>query len=296
MHGEFCNGDSRGRELSIGKDEATAEHRTAPAHSGMLLRLPIMDVKISTGSRDDFMAELLHLSDHAMSSAYVCFVNVHMVVEAHRNDEFCAIVNNADVACPDGAPVAKSIGWFFGLKQQHMAGPDTLPMLVEAAGRYRKRIFLLGSTEDVLESFVEQAAIRFPNAVICGYESPPFRALTQEEDEALIQKINDSHADMIFVALGCPKQEKWMAAHKGKVKGCMFGLGYAIPVFAGMASRAPRWMIDHGLEWSFRLFSDPKRLFKRYVDTNSVFVRRVLIKWLASRWERVFLPGRRGVL
>ena len=87
-----------------------------------------------------------------------------------------------------------------------------------------------------------------------------------------------------------------MAAHRGRVNGCMFGLGYAIPVFAGIASRAPRWMIDHGLEWSFRLFSDPKRLFKRYVDTNSIFVRRVLIKWLASRWERVFLPSGRTAL
>jgi len=260
------------------------------------MRLPIMDVKITTGRREELLDELLRLSDHRHHSAYVCFVNVHMVVEAHRNDEFCAIVNNADVACPDGAPVARSIGWFYGLNQQHMAGPDTLPLLVEAAGRQRKRIFLLGSTEDVLESFVEQAAIRFPDTVICGYESPPFRALTPEEDEALIKKINDAHADMIFVALGCPKQEKWMAAHKGKVNGCMFGLGYAIPVFAGMASRAPRWMIDHGLEWSFRLFSDPKRLFKRYVDTNSVFVRRVLIKWLASRWERVFLPARKNII
>lgn len=278
------------------EDVSVMHASRGPGAASLLLHLQIMDVKISTGLREEFMAELLRLSDHRSHSAYVCFVNVHMVVEAHRNDEFRTIVNSADVACPDGAPVAKSIGWFYGLKQPHMAGPDTLPMLMEAAGYHRKRIFLLGSTNDVLENFVEQAAIRFPDTVICGYESPPFRVLTPEEDEALITKINDSQADMIFVALGCPKQEKWMAAHKGKVNGCMFGLGYAIPVFAGMASRAPRWMIDHGLEWSFRLFSDPRRLFKRYVDTNSVFMRRIVIKWLANRWERLFLPGRRGVL
>jgi len=261
-----------------------------------LLRLPVMDVRITTGSCQDILDELVRLSDHRKSSAYVCFVNVHMMVEAHKNLEFRTIVNNADVCCPDGVPVAKSVGWFYAMRQPHMAGPDTLPKLVAKAGELHKRIFLLGSTEDVLEQFVERTALEYPEAVICGYESPPFRELTEEEDTALVRKINDSGADMIFVALGCPKQEKWMAAHRGRVNGCMFGLGYAIPVFAGMASRAPRWMIDHGLEWSFRLFSDPKRLFKRYVDTNSIFVRRVLIKWVASRWERVFLPAGRKAL
>lgn len=249
-----------------------------------------MDVAISTGSKDEILAEMLRLSNRRLHSAYVCFVNVHMLVEANRNDEFRTIVNNADITCPDGRPVAQSIGWFYAMRQSQMAGPDTLPKLLAEAGRRRKRIFLLGSTVDVLERFVEKAALQHPDAVICGYDSPPFRPLTQEEDDALVAKINDSGADMVFVALGCPKQERWMAAHRGRVRGCMYGLGYAIPVFAGMESRAPRWMIDLGLEWSFRLLSDPRRLFSRYVETNSIFMRRIVIKWLVTRWERAFLP------
>jgi N-acetylglucosaminyldiphosphoundecaprenol N-acetyl-beta-D-mannosaminyltransferase len=256
----------------------------------VLLRLSVMDVGISTGTKEALLREMVRLSDHTSQSAYVCFVNVHMIVEANQDQEFRTIVNNADVTCPDGRPVAKSIEWFYAIKQPQMAGPDTLPLLLIEAGKLRKRIFVLGSTEDVLERFVEVAALKFPDTVICGYDSPPFRALTQEEDEALIRKINDSGADMIFVALGCPKQERWMASHRGKVQGCMFGLGYAIPVFAGVAHRAPRWMIDIGLEWSFRLFSNPRRLLRRYVETNSIFMRRIVIKWVISRWERLFLP------
>lgn len=272
------------------------KYRKAINDGCSLLRLPVMDVQITTGTKVEILDELLRLSDRKTQSAYVCFVNVHMVVEAYKNPEFQAVVNNADVACPDGKPIAMSIGWFYAMRQPHMAGPDTLPVLLDAAGRLRKRIFVLGSTEDVVESFIEQAALRFPNAVISGYECPPFREATPEEDESLIRKINDSGADMVFVALGCPKQEKWMAAHRGRVMGCMFGLGYAIPVFAGTASRAPRWMIDLGMEWVFRLASDPRRLFKRYVETNSIFVRRALVRWVAARWREARQNWRRGSL
>lgn len=258
-----------------------------------LVRLPVLDVSISTGTREEIVEELVRLSDHH-GSAYVCFVNVHMLIEANRNEIFRTIVNNADVNCPDGLPVARSVGWFYALRQAQVAGPDTLPLLLDAAARTRKRIFILGSTDDVVERFIERAALDLPEAVICGYECPPFRALTEAEDEVLVAKINDAQADMIFVALGCPKQEMWMASHKGRVYGCMFGLGYAIPVYAGMEHRAPRWMIEHGLEWFFRLTSDPRRLFKRYVETNSVFVRRVLIGWVRMQFGKL-LPHRSGL-
>lgn len=195
-----------------------------------------------------------------------------MLVEANQNESFYQIISNADVNCPDGYPVAWSIRCFHRFQQKRTAGPDMLPRLMDIAGKEGKRIFLLGTTEDIIHHFIKEARKKHPNTIICGYDCPPFRQATQDEDIALIQKINDSKADMIFVALGCPKQERWMAAHKGKVHGCMFGLGYAIPVYAMSAKRAPHWMSEHGLEWFFRLISNPRRLFKRYIKTNTTFV------------------------
>ncbi len=254
-----------------------------------LLRLLVLDVYVSTGEKEDFLRELVRLSDHRSQSAYVCFVNVHMLVEANRDSKFREIVNQADICCPDGLPVAISVGWFYAIRQAQIAGPDTLPRLMEMAGKLRRRIFILGSTDAVVERFRERAAIEHPDVVICGHFCPPFRTLLAEEDDLIVEQINRSRADMIFVALGCPKQEKWMASHRGRVNGCMFGLGYAIPVYAGVESRAPRWMIEHGLEWFFRLSSDPKRLFKRYVETNSVFIRGMVLRWFFIRLEKVYL-------
>lgn len=248
-------------------------------------KLPVLDVGISTGSRGEFFCEFDRLSNHH-KSAYVCFVNVHMLMEAQQNHEFRGIVNAADVACPDGLPVAQSVAWIYALRQSQIAGPDTLPDLMNLAHLSGKRIFVLGSTPDVLAAFQKRAEADYGPELVVGTASPPFRTLSPEEDQALVDRINATKADMIFVALGCPKQEKWMHAHRGKVHGCMYGLGYAIPVYAGIESRAPRWMIERGLEWAFRLSSNPRRLLKRYVRTNSAFLLQLV---RAKFWHRVEL-------
>lgn len=250
--------------------------------SESLMRLPILGVGINAGSSALFLDQMEKLSDRH-NSAYVCFVNVHMVMEAQRDAAFNEVVNNSDMNCPDGLPIAKSIGWFYAIRQRQVAGPDTLPLLMQAAQRTGKRIFILGSTQNVLDAFEARAADQFGPDLICGTYSPPFRKLTEEEDNELVERINSTGADMIFVALGCPKQENWMSQHRGRVNGCMFGLGYAIPVYAGIASRAPRWMIERGLEWLFRLSSDPRRLFSRYTKTNSAFLLSILREWSVHR-------------
>jgi len=234
------------------------------------------------------MDDLAELADRG-KSAYACFVNVHMLVEASRNPDFLEVVNASDINCPDGLPVARSVGWFHGLRQQQIAGPDTLPQLMRIAKDTGKRVFVLGGTDAVLESFERRASEEYGQGVVVGTYSPPFRNLTTEEDDDLVRRINDTEADMIFVALGCPKQERWMHAHKGRVNGLMLGLGYAIPVYAGVESRAPRWMIERGLEWVFRLSTDPRRLFKRYLQTNSAFL---LYLFRSRPWRRIRLdPG-----
>lgn len=247
-----------------------------------LLRLSVMNVHINAGSQLTFINEMVNLSDHRSQHSYVCFMNVHMLVEANRNKEFLEIINGANMVCPDGLPIAKSIGWFYAIKQEQIAGPDTLPNLLKAASNLNKRVFILGSTENVIKKFHLRMTREYPGATLAGFKCPPFRILTEEEDELLVENINSSNADMIFVALGCPKQEKWMASHRDRVNGCMFGLGYAIPVFAGVENRAPRWMIDHGLEWLFRLSSDPRRLFIRYISTNLIFFK----LFTKSRWKK----------
>jgi len=272
----------------------TFDHRdsheplTRPA-TPSLTRLPILGVGINYGSRAAILDELLRLSDHH-TSAYACFVNVHMVMEANRHPDFFAMINGSDFNCPDGLPIAKGVGWFHAINQPQIAGPDTLPHLLELAHLTGKRIFVLGSTEKVLEAFTRKAQSEYGDDLIAGTLSPPFRPLTPEEDEAIVQQINETKADMIFVALGCPKQEKWMHTHRGRVHGCMFGLGYAIPVYAGIESRAPRWMIEWGLEWVFRLSSDPRRLFKRYVQTNSSFLYHIV---RAKFWHKIDLDNDR---
>lgn len=250
-----------------------------------LVRMKVLGIEVHSGSVASMLEAMEELSDRG-GSAYVNFVNVHMVMEARRDPAFAEVVNGADLNCPDGLPIAKSIGWFYAVRQRQVAGPDTLPLLLLLAQRTNKKVFVLGSTSEVLKSFELRAIDQFGPDLLCGTYSPPFRNLTPEEDQELVDRINASKADMIFVALGCPKQEKWMAAHKGRVNGCMFGLGYAIPVYAGRASRAPRWMVERGLEWLFRLSSDPRRLFMRYAKTNSAFLISVLRELSQRRTRR----------
>jgi len=123
----------------------------------------------------------------------------------------------------------------------------------------------------MLEKSEEYINVTYPT-LRCGYYSPPFRPLTVKEEEAHVERINAFGAHLVFVALGCPKQEKWMARMKGRVRACMVGIGGALPVMIGMQGRAPVWMQKASLEWLYRLMQEPKRLFKRYAYTNTKFI------------------------
>jgi len=205
-------------------------------------------------------------------SAYVCFANVHMTIEAYDDPKFAEVVNGADLVCADGMPLAKAVKLLYGQKIDRVAGMDMFPDLVQAAHEEKLSIFLFGTTEYILQKIVEKINSEFPDAKIVGAVSPPFRTLSKEEEEGYIQQINDSGANMVFVALGCPKQEKWMAEHSKKINAVLLGVGGAFPVFVNEQRRAPKWMRKISLEWVYRLIQDPKRLFKRYLYTNSKFL------------------------
>lgn len=230
----------------------------------------IIKTLISTAKYDEFIHEILELSKNTVSS-YVCVSNVHMTIEAYQSKSFCDIVNCADIATPDGMPLAKAMKLLYGINQDRVAGMDLMPDLMKISEEKNLSIFLYGSTDDTLAQIVSKAKVEFPNLELNVY-SPPFRTMTDAEKENIVTMINQKNPDFVFVALGCPKQEKWMAEHKNKINSCMIGLGGALEVYAGVKDRAPQWMQDYSLEWIYRLVQDPRRLWKRYLVTNTLFV------------------------
>lgn len=204
-------------------------------------------------------------------SRYVCICNVHSVVIVSQDAEFRRVVNEADMATPDGAPVAWMLRRLGFAGQERINGPDLMWKYLGAA-TCAEPIFFYGGTDATLATLHDRLSIAFPSLKIAGMISPPFRQLSTAEDAAMVTRINASGAGIVFIGLGCPKQEKWMASHRGRIHAVMVGVGAAFDYHAGTVPRAPRWMQQNGLEWLYRLCSEPRRLWKRYLITNTLFV------------------------
>jgi len=205
-------------------------------------------------------------------SRYVCVANVHMCMETFDAAEFNSVVSNADLVVPDGRPLVWALSALGAKKAEHVRGSDLLLHLCKQAEQEQLPIGLYGGTPESLIDFQIFLTTIFPRLTIAFAASPPFRDLTMEEQERYVQEIEASGARILFVGIGCPKQERWMAAHKGKVPCVMIGVGAAFDFFSGRKKHAPRWMQHAGLEWLFRLASDPRRLWKRYLKHNPRFV------------------------
>lgn len=205
-------------------------------------------------------------------SRVVCICNVHSVVTAKRNIEFRRVLAGADMATPDGVPIAWMLRRLGYSHQQRINGPDLLWRYCSMAELRLESIFLYGSTEATLELLKLRLLAAFPKLIVAGAISPPFRPLTPAEDIEIVEHINASGAGVVFVGLGCPKQEIWMAAHLGRIHAVMVGVGAAFDYHAGVIKRAPQWMQNGGLEWLHRLASEPRRLWRRYLVTNTLFV------------------------
>jgi N-acetylglucosaminyldiphosphoundecaprenol N-acetyl-beta-D-mannosaminyltransferase len=205
-------------------------------------------------------------------SRVVCICNAHSVVTAKQDQEFNQVLKHADMSTPDGAPVAWMIKKVSGQPQARINGPDLMLKYCEHAEKIGQSIYLYGGQESTLNILVDVLKSKYPNLKIAGYLSPPFRKLNAEEKDKIVQDINASGAHTVWVGLGCPKQEKWMHEHKGKINAVMVGVGAAFDYHAGTIKRAPKWMQNSGLEWFHRLCSEPKRLWKRYLVTNTLFI------------------------
>lgn len=213
-----------------------------------------------------------------LSGEYICVSNVHTTVMSYDNKEYCAVQNGGIMAIPDGGPLS-SVGRKRGFSDmQRTTGPDYMKEILKISAEEGYRHYFYGSTEETLNKLGTIMEERYPGVLVAGMYSPPFRPLTKEEDEESIRMINESNADFVWIGLGAPKQERWMADHKGKIKGLMVGVGAAFDYEAGNIDRAPMWMQKANLEWLYRLLQEPKRLFKRYFYTNTKFVIQAVIR------------------
>jgi N-acetylglucosaminyldiphosphoundecaprenol N-acetyl-beta-D-mannosaminyltransferase len=232
---------------------------------------PVLEAFIDALTWDDAIRRIMHWGD-AHESRYVCICNVHSVVTTTQDIEFKMAVNNADMSTPDGAPVAWVLRRRGFSTQERINGPDLMWRYLAEAERAGQSAFFYGSTDSTLSKLRDVLHKEFPVLRVGGTYAPPFRPLSREEDEAVVEMINRSGANVVFVGLGCPKQEKWMAEHRGRINAVMIGVGAAFDYHSGVIRRAPLWWQRNGLEWLYRLGSEPRRLFKRYMVTNTLFI------------------------
>ena len=242
----------------------------------------IIGGRVNVTNHGKSLRQFFEWADNA-ESRYVCFCTVHMIMEAHDSPEFAGILNSADFINPDGMPLVW-VQRLMGAKDaQRVTGPDTSPMICEEAARRGIPVGFYGGSEKCIENLKRNMLARYPDLRIAYAYSPPFRPLTPEEDEQITEEIRASGTRLLFIGLGCPKQERWMQAHRGRIPAVMFGVGAMFDFYAGGQKRAPRWVQNAGLEWFYRLGHNPKRLWRRYLSTNPRFVALVSAQLLGLR-------------
>jgi N-acetylglucosaminyldiphosphoundecaprenol N-acetyl-beta-D-mannosaminyltransferase len=248
-------------------------------------RRPVLGVVVDALSAGDAAALLVRWGRQRMARV-VCLCNVHSVVTAGQDASHAQALAAADLVLPDGAPVA----WMLrrqGLPaQRRVPGPDLMTDTLARAAAEAVPVFLYGSRPDTLHRLQQVLRQRWPDLPLAGALSPPFGARTAAEVQADIDTINRSGAGIVWVGLGCPKQESWMADHREQVQAVMVGVGAAFDFLAGTTPRAPRWLQALGLEWLHRVAQEPRRLAGRYLVTNTRFLFDAAAQLLRSRGRR----------
>jgi N-acetylglucosaminyldiphosphoundecaprenol N-acetyl-beta-D-mannosaminyltransferase len=213
----------------------------------------------------------------AGESRYLCAASVNNVMEAHDSRAFLRIMNDADLVTPDGMPLVWGLRILGAREATRVYGPELTPVVLAAAHREGIAVGFYGASQGTLERLLTVVRRRYPALEIAYACAPPFRPLTASEDAAVVDAIRNSGARILFVGLSTPKQERWMAAHRGRVPAVMLGVGAAFDFLAGVKPQAPAWMQNTGLEWLFRLGTEPRRLFWRYLKHNPRFA--ALFAW-----------------
>ncbi|QXE21264.1 glycosyl transferase [Clostridium sp. 001] len=237
----------------------------------------IMGVNIAAIDMD-WLLDYLNANIKELKGNYITVANVHTTVTAYENPEYCAVQNGGIMAIPDGGPLS-SVGNKRGYKNMHRTtGPNLMGEIFKISTENGYRHYFYGSTDETLKALYQKLTKKYLGIQIAGMYSPPFHPLTEEEDVAVIKQINETKPDFIWIGLGAPKQEKWMAVHQGKLDGLMVGVGAGFAYHAEQLKRAPEWMQKSNLEWVYRLIQDPRRLFNRYWHTNTKFIWNAVIR------------------
>lgn len=209
-----------------------------------------------------------------LAGKYICVANVHTTVMAYEDANYCDIQNKAILVIPDGGPLSSQGRKKGFVDMNRTVGQDYMNEMFKLDYKH----YFFGSTEETLSKMVENIRKQYPKINIVGTYSPPFREVSNIEDTEIIKNINATEPDFVWVGLGAPKQEIWMSNHRDKICGLMVGVGAAFDYYAGNIKRAPKLMQTMNLEWLYRLVQDPKRLFKRYLVTNTKFIWNAVIK------------------
>ncbi len=257
-------------------------------------------------SRSDILGVQVSAIDMAMATAtisswiaqakrkYVCVTGVHGIMESARCEELRSIHNAAGMVTPDGMPLVWLLRWA-GLRHvDRVYGPDLMLAAFGAEELRKARHFFYGTTEETLAALCARLRQRFPTVRIVGGIAPPFRPLSTAEDSAHVAEINAAGADIVWVGLSTPKQERWMAAHRDRLSAAvLIGVGAAFDMHAGIVPQAPRVLQRSGLEWAFRLCTDPRRLWRRYAVNVPSFIIHILAQKLGLMRFSSSLEGRR---
>ncbi len=231
----------------------------------------VVNVPIDVLNRLDVRIRLMSWA-RSRESRTVCFVNVHSAIQASFDEVHRLALLTADLVAPDGAPIAWTLRQKGHRRQQRVDGPGMMWRLCADAQAEGVKIGFYGSSPETLKMLIEALEVSFPQLDIGYAHSPPFRDLTEDEDVAVCADIARAGIGLLFVGLGCPKQELWLARHRGRIPAAMLGVGAAFEFHAGTSARAPRWMGEYGVEWVHRLIAQPRRLWRRYLFSNSTFL------------------------
>ncbi|NLD93700.1 MAG: WecB/TagA/CpsF family glycosyltransferase [Fibrobacter sp.] len=235
-------------------------------------RCPVFGIGVSVTDYNEASNLVISAAKNRISSC-VDAMNVHVLVTAVKDKEFNTAIVGFDMVCPDGQPVRWALNKFNRKKiTERVYGPTLTLHVLKKAEKEGLSVYFYGSKESVLNALKKKLMEKFPDLRIAGMESPPFRKLTFEEENETADRINNSGASILFIGLGCPKQELYASRNKGKIMMPMLCVGAAFDFHAGMLMQAPSWMQKHGLEWLFRFCMEPGRLWKRYLVTNTTFL------------------------
>lgn len=230
----------------------------------------ILGMRVDATSYEDATRQIIDWA-RLPESRYVCVAAVNNVMKSYEDDRFLEAMNQADLVTPDGMPLVWGLRWLGVHRATRVYGPELTPALLGAAEKEGIPVGFYGGAPDVLDALGLEAGRRWPGLKVVYAYSPPYRELTPQENTAVAEAIDASGARIVLVGLGCPKQELWMASHRGRIGAVMVGVGAAFDFLAGAKRQAPKVLQNAGLEWLFRLATEPKRLFRRYLGQNPQF-------------------------